>query len=73
MKDKIFSNVVLYMVHFVCHGKVNFETNIYCYYISLTTNIYLISLVFSESGRLSLMNGINARHKEELNIRRVLH
>ena len=28
MKDKMFSNVVLYMVHFGCHGNVNFETNI---------------------------------------------
>ena len=36
-------------------------------------NIYLISRVFSESGRLSLANGLDARHKEELNIRRVLH
>ena len=36
-------------------------------------NIYLISLVFSESVRLSLANGIDATHKEELNIRRVLH
>ena len=28
---------------------------------------------FSESGRLSFANGIDATHKEELNIRRVLH
>ena len=41
--------------------------------MSLTPNIYLISLVFSESGRFSLANGIDAKHKEELNIRRVLH
>ena len=34
-------------------------------------NIYLISRVFSESGRLSLANGIDATHKKELNIRRV--
>ena len=33
-------------------------------------NIYLISLVFSESSRLSLANGVDATHKEELNIRR---
>ena len=38
-------------------------------YISLTPNIYLISLVFSESGRLLLANGIDAMHEEELNIR----
>ena len=31
------------------------------------------SLVFSESGRLSFVNGIDATHKIELNIRRVLH
>ena len=36
-------------------------------------NIYLISLVFSESDRLSLANGIDATHKEELIIRRVLY
>ena len=36
-------------------------------------NIYLISLVFSESGRLLFANGIDATHKEELHIRRVLH
>ena len=42
-------------------------------YISLTPNIYLISLVFSESGRLSFANGIDATHKEELYLRRVLH
>ena len=35
--------------------------------------MYLISLVFSESGRLSFANGIDATHKEELNIRRVMH
>ena len=35
--------------------------------------MYLISLVFSVSGKLSLANGTYARHKEELNIRRVLH
>ena len=29
--------------------------------------------MFSESGRLILANGIDATHKEELNIRRVLH
>ena len=29
-------------------------------------NIYLISLVFSESGRLSFANRIDATHKEEL-------
>ena len=29
-------------------------------------NIYLISLVFSESGRLSLANEIDARQKEDL-------
>ena len=46
---------------------------IYIYIYSLSPNIYLISLVFSESGRLSLVNGIDARHKEELNIRHVLH
>ena len=34
---------------------------------------YIYALVFSESGRLSLANGIDARHKEELNIQRVLH
>ena len=28
MKDKMFSNVVLYMAHFGCHGNVNFEKNI---------------------------------------------
>ena len=41
-------------------------------YISLAPNIYLISLVFSESGRLSFANGIDATHKEELYLRRVL-
>ena len=35
-------------------------------YISLAPNIYIISLVFSESDRLSLANGIDARHKKEL-------
>ena len=35
--------------------------------------IYLVSLVFSESDRLSFANGIDATHKKELNIRRVLH
>ena len=44
-----------------------------CNYISLTPNIYLISLVFSESGRLLFANGIDATHKEELYLRRVLH
>ena len=39
---------------------------IYIIYISLTPNIYLISLVVSEFGRLSLANEIDARHKEEL-------
>ena len=33
----------------------------------------LISLVFSEFGRLSLANGTDARHMEEHKIRRVLH
>ena len=37
-------------------------------YFSLTPNIYLISLVFSESGGLSFANGIDATHKEELYI-----
>ena len=46
---------------------------IYINCISLTPNIYLISLVFSESGRLSFANGIDATHKEELYLRRVLH
>ena len=41
--------------------------------MSLTPNIYLISLVFSETGRLSFANGIDAAHKEQLNIRRILH
>ena len=41
-------------------------------YISLTPNIYLFSLVFSESGRLSFANGKDATHKE-LNRRRVPH
>ena len=36
-------------------------------------NIYLISLIFSESDRLLLTNGIDATPKEELIIRRVLH
>ena len=36
-------------------------------------NIYLISLVFSEFVRLSFTNEIDATHKEELSIRRVLH
>ena len=41
-------------------------------------NIYLISLAFSKSGRLSFANGIDARHKEELKydvycINRYLH
>ena len=36
-------------------------------------NIYLISLVFSESDRLLLANGTDATQKEELIIRRVLH
>ena len=35
--------------------------------------IYLISLVFSESGRLSFANRKDATHKQELNRRRVLH
>ena len=35
--------------------------------------LYFISLVFSESGRLSFANGIDAMHKEELYLRRVLH
>ena len=42
-------------------------------YIYITPNIYLVSLVFSESGGLSFANGKDATHKEELNIRRVLH
>ena len=41
--------------------------------IYITPNIYLISLAFSESGRLSFASEIDAMHKEELNIRRVLH
>ena len=46
--------------------------NIYIIFIYLS-NIYLISRVFSESDRLSLANGIDATHKEELNIQHVLH
>ena len=39
------------------------HNTLFCIYIY---NIYLISLVFSESGRLSFANGIDATHKEEL-------
>ena len=42
-------------------------------FFSNAKNIYLISLVFSESGRLSFANGIDATHIRELEIRRVLH
>ena len=59
----------LYQFLILCSSKVLLLLNS----ISLTPNIYLISLVFSESGRLSLENGIDATHKEELNIRRALH
>ena len=53
-----------------------FIINLYQFLIlcqSLTPNIYPISLVFSESSRPSFAKGIDAAHKEELNIRRVLH
>ena len=59
----VWSNIVI--------GNATYQ--IYIYYISLTPNIYLISLVFSESGRLSFANGIDKTHKEELYLRRVLH
>ena len=58
----------LYQFLILCSSKVLLLLN----YISLTPNIYLISLVFSESGRLSFANGIDATHKEKLTIRRVL-
>ena len=54
----------------VCYIKLYFSNGRLLYkiiLISLTPNIYLMSLVFSEYGRLSLANGIDARHKEELN------
>ena len=59
----------LYQFLILCSSKVLLLWN----YISLTPNIYLISLVFSESSRLSFANGIYATHKEELYLRRVLH
>ena len=40
-------------------------------YKNLHVAIYIY--VFSESGRLSFANGIDATHKEELYLRRVLH
>ena len=43
------------------------------FYISLTLNIYLISLKFFETGKLPLANGIGATHKKQLNISSVLH
>ena len=79
---KIFSGIVdllylsisifvinLYQFLILCSSKVLLLWN----YISLTPNNYLISLVFSESSRLSFANGIYATHKEELYLRRVLH
>ena len=59
----------LFQLLILCSTKVLLLRN----YISLMPNIYIISLVFSESGRLSWTNGIDATHKEELIIRRVLH
>ena len=60
--------IKLYQFLILCSSKVL----LLCNHISLTPYIYLISLVLSESGRLSLANRIDAMHKEELNIRRVL-
>ena len=33
MKDKILLNVVLYMVHFGCHGNVNFERTLCLFFL----------------------------------------
>ena len=33
MKDKIFLNVVLYMIHFGCHGNVNFERTLCLFFL----------------------------------------
>ena len=52
---------------------LHLSTCIYAFIYYLCISIYLVSLVFSESGSLSLAYGIDATHKEELNIRRVLH
>ena len=39
MKDKTFLNVVLYTVHFGCHGNVNFERTLclflFCFVLSI--------------------------------------
>ena len=52
----------MYQFPILCSSKVLLLYN----YISQMPNIYLISLVFSESSRLSLANGIDARHNKEL-------
>ena len=72
--DLLYLSISIFIInlyHFLilCSSKVLLFRN----YISLTSNIYLISLVFSECGRLSFANGIDATHKEELYLRRVLH
>ena len=41
----------------------------YAFIYYLCIFIYLVSLVFSESGRLLLANGKDMTHKDELNIR----
>ena len=53
--------IILFYNLILCSPKVLLLEN----YISLMLNIYLISFVFSESGRLSLANGIDATHKEQ--------
>ena len=56
------------------HTHTHTHTHIYIYiYISVTSNIYLITLVISESGRLSFASGVDATHKEQINIRHILH